>query len=104
MVGVIVALVLLGGLWLVAKVVWTSGFLSGRRHEAFLWLDSIDKLIVPNWQSMELSDSSLTKEEAVFANKVYAAAYRAALDHIKLDISIIQQVEIEKAEEPTYPI
>src|SRR5271157_3206543 len=93
----ILLLVLCFGLFVAAKVVWKSGFLAGRDHEAMVWLASIDKLFVPNWQSFPVGkDEGLTGEELKFANQVYVAAYRAALDHIKIDIANIRREALEK--------
>jgi hypothetical protein len=101
-------LILCFGLFVAAKVLWKSGFLAGRDHEAMLWLESIDKLFVPNWQSLPVGkDEGLTPEELKFANQVYAAAYRAALDHIKVDIANVRREALEKfkaTQEPEHSI
>ena len=107
--GVLITLLVLLVLYLTAKVIWKAGFLAGTTHEALMWLASIDKLFAPNWQSMEIGkDSGLSVEQLVMANKVYAAAYRAAIDHIKLDIANIRREAIEKARSeeayPDYPV
>jgi|SRR5271154_2560834 len=79
-----------------AKILWKAGFMAGRDHEALMWIASIDKLFPPNWQSYPLQDKSLTSEELKYANQVYAAAYRAAVDHIKIDIVEIRRAELQK--------
>jgi hypothetical protein len=82
---------------LIGKVIWKSGFLAGKDHEAMMWLASIDKLMPPNWQSLVIGrDDGLTPEQLEMANRVYAAAYRTALDHIKLDIGLIRRKAIEE--------
>lgn len=105
--GLLILAVLLYALYLGARVLWRAGFLAGKDHEALMWLASIEKLFVPNWQSHPISDKSLTPEEIKFANQVYVAAYRAALDHIKLDIANVRREALEKLkakEEPGYPV
>jgi len=94
--GILILIVLLLAIYTAAKIIWKSGFLAGRDHEAMMWLASIDKLFVPNWQSLPVSDPSLTPEELKFANQVYSAAYRAALDHIKVDIAMDRRDAVEK--------
>jgi hypothetical protein len=94
------ALILLGVLvvgYIVLKLVWMSGFMAGKDHEAILWLKSIDKLFVPNWQSLTIGrDEGMNSEELEYANRIYVAAYRTALDHIKLDIAAIRREALEK--------
>lgn len=106
--GILIVLVLLGSLYIGAKLMWKTGFLAGRDHEALMWLASIDKLFVPNWQCLPINDPTLTPEESKFANQVYSAAYRAALDHIKLDIAADRREVVEKfkakQEERSYPV
>lgn len=90
--GVLITLMVLLVLYLAAKVIWKAGFLAGTHHEALQWLKSIDKLFAPNWQSLEIGrDDGLTKEQLEMANRVYAAAYRTAIEHIKLDIANIRR-------------
>lgn len=107
--GVLITLLVLLVLYLTAKIIWKAGFLAGTHHEALMWLKSIDKLFAPNWQSLEIGrDEGLSPEMLVMANKIYAAAYRTAIDHIKLDIANIRRLEIEKlqaeVEDPRYPV
>ena len=105
--GVLILLALCFALFLGAKVIWKAGFLAGRDHEAILWLASIDRLFVPNWQSLPVGkDEGLTEEELKFANQVYVAAYNAALDRIKLDIANIRREAVEKlrAEQAERPV
>ena len=107
--GVLITLLLLLVAYLTSKVIWKAGFLAGTTHEAMMWLKSIDKLFAPNWQSLEIGrDANLSPEQLEMANRVYAAAYRTAIEHIKLDIANIRREAIEKArgEEPypDYPV
>lgn len=107
--GVLITLAVLLVLYLAAKVIWKAGFLAGTTHEALMWLASIDKLFAPNWQSLEIGrDEGLTREQLEMANKIYAAAYRTAIDHIKLDIGNIRRKAIEesrpKDEDSRYPV
>ena len=106
--GVLITLLVLLVIYLAAKVIWKAGFLAGIDHEALQWLASIDKLMPPNWQSLVIGrDDGLTPEQLEMANRVYAAAYRTALDHIKLDIGLIRRKAIEElqaeVEDPRYP-
>jgi len=95
--GILILVVLAYALYLGAKVLWRAGFLAGKDHEAALWIASIDKLFVPNWQSYPVGkDEGLKGEELKFANQVYVAAYRAALDHIKVDIGNVRREALEK--------
>ena len=107
--GVLITLLVLLVLYLTAKVIWKAGFLAGTHHEASMWLASIDKLMPPNWQSLTIGrDEGLSPEHLEMANRVYAAAYRTALDHIKLDIGLIRREALEKLnaemEDPRYPV
>jgi len=106
--GILITIALFAVLYICAKLTWKSGFLAGRDHEAMMWLASIDKLFVPNWQSLPVKDPTLTPDELKFANQVYSAAYRAALDHIKLDIAQDRRDTVErfkaKQQEQSYPI
>jgi hypothetical protein len=107
--GVLITLLVLLVIYLAAKVIWKAGFLAGTTHEALMWLASIDKLMPPNWQSLVIGrDDGLTPEQLEMANRVYAAAYRTALDHIKLDIGLIRRKAIEEltaeVEDPRYPV
>jgi hypothetical protein len=106
--GVLIFVVLLFALYLGGKVIWRAGFLAGTTHEALMWLKSIDKLFAPNWQSLSIGrDEGLTPEQLEMANRVYAAAYRTAIDHIKLDIALIRREALEKyqaEQQPGYPV
>ena len=107
--GVLITLLVLLVLYLTAKVIWKAGFLAGTTHEAMMWLASIDKLFAPNWQSLEIGrDANLSPEQLEMANRVYAAAYRTAIEHIKLDIANIRREAVEKInaelEDPRYPV
>jgi hypothetical protein len=81
---------------LIGKVIWRSGFLAGTHHEALMWLASIDKLFVPNWQSLPINDKDLTPEQLKWVNQLYVATYRTALEHIKLDIANIRREAVAK--------
>jgi hypothetical protein len=106
--GVLITLAVMLVLYLAAKVIWKAGFLAGTHHEALQWLKSIDKLFAPNWQSLSIGrDEGLTPEQLEMANRVYAAAYRTAIDHIKLDIALIRREALEKyqaEQQPGYPV
>ena len=106
--GVLITLLVLLVVYLTAKVIWKAGFLAGTHHEAAMWLKSIDKLFAPNWQSLEIGrDEGLDPQQLEMANRIYAAAYRTAIEHIKLDIALIRQAELDKLQqeqEPGYPV
>lgn len=80
-------------LWLGAKVVWLSGFMAGRDSEALMWISAIDKVVPPNWQSLLIGREQLENdpEKLEMANRVFAAAYATALDHLKIDIVTARQ-------------
>jgi hypothetical protein len=94
--GIIISLLLIAVMLMGMKLVWKSGFMAGTTHEAMMWLNAIDKLMPPNWQSLEINGEGMTPEQVEWANRVYASAYRLALDHIKLDIGLARQVAIDK--------
>ena len=92
------------------KVVWMSGFVAGTMHEVKLWLDVLDKLKVPNWQSLPVTkdDKTLTPEQAKWANQVYVSAYTLALDQIKTEFADGRREALEKIkskeERRDYPV
>lgn len=101
--GILILLATLVALYYGFKVVWMSGFLAGGKHEARYWIASIDKLFAPNWQSLSIGrDEGLSPEQLEMANRVYAAAYRTALDHIKVDIALVRQEMLLKEAERGY--
>lgn len=84
---------------IVIRMVWWNGVAEGKRQEIALLLKVIDRLFVPNWQSLIIFDPSLSKEQLEAANRVYSAAYRVALDHIRVDIiTNHQQVLVAQSE------
>lgn len=95
--GVLITLALLALGFIIAKVVWLSGFMSGKSHEAAMWLDAIDKLFVPNWQTYPVQDAAMQPEQLEFANRLFSAAYRAALEQIKTDIANVRREAAVKA-------
>jgi hypothetical protein len=90
---VLIVLLLLG-----IKVTWMSGYVAGTMHEVKFWLDAIDKLMVPNWQSLPVTgdDESLTPEQSKSVNQVYVSAYALALYTIKTEIAEARREAIEK--------
>ena len=106
--GVLIAILGFVVAFIAFKVVWLAGFMAGKDHEATMWLGAIDKITPPNWQSLLIGRGEIEDPEKLeMANRVYAAAYRTALDHIKMDIALIRREALEKLkaaeEEPRYP-
>jgi len=92
----LLVLILLG-----VKAVWMSGFVAGTLGEAKLWLDSIDKLSRPNWQSLPLTitvdDAPMTPEQTKWMNQIYVSAYELALLTIREEIAEARREIVEKA-------
>jgi hypothetical protein len=93
---VLLVLVMLG-----IKAVWMSGFVAGTLGEAKLWLEGIDKLMVPNWQSLPVTvtadDQPMTPEQTKWMNQIYVSAYQLALHSIKAEIAEARRDLVEKA-------
>jgi hypothetical protein len=93
---VLLVLVMLG-----IKAVWMSGFVAGTLGEAKLWIDSIDRLFVPNWQSLPVvitaDDQPLTPEQTKWMNQIYVSAYDLALTTIKVEIAEARRDIVAKA-------
>jgi hypothetical protein len=66
---------------------YVQGFSAGMRKEAKCWIDAIQKVTPPNWQSLPLPEG-LERKTAEEANKVYAAAFKVALEIIKEEIAV----------------
>jgi hypothetical protein len=83
------------------KAVWMAGFVAGTMGEAKLWLESIDKLRKPNWQSLPITvtadDQPLTPEQSKWMNQIYVSAYELALYAIRDDIAAARREVVEKA-------
>jgi len=90
------------------KLMWLKGFVAGMQHEMRGWADAIAKVQPPNWQSLPVDGrDGLDREKVEGANKVYAAAFRVALDVIKEEIAVNRMAALVKElqpEEPRYPI
>jgi hypothetical protein len=82
-----------------AKVVWMSGFVAGTMQETKRWLDALDKLAVPNWQSLPITgdDKTMTPEQSKLANQIFVSAYKLALDRIRAEIADLRREALEKA-------
>jgi predicted phosphoribosyltransferase len=84
-----------------AKAVWVNGFVAGTLGEARLWLEGIDKLRKPNWQSLPVTvmadDNPLTPEQTKWMNQIYVSAYELALHTIKAEIAEARREIVEKA-------
>jgi hypothetical protein len=90
---VLIVLLILG-----AKAVWMSGFVAGTLGEARLWLEGIDKLMKPNWQSLPVSGGDdLSPEQVKWLNQIYVQAYELALHTIKAEIAEARRSVVEKA-------
>lgn len=100
LVQILIPLAVIALLMLVAKRVWMSGYVAGTLTEAKFWLDSIDMLRVPNWQSLPVTgdDKSLTPEQSKYANQVYVSAYSLALHTIQTEIAEARRQIVDAAQ------
>jgi len=70
------------------RLVYLKGLVDGTRREAKEWMEAIEKVTPPNWQSLPIQSDSLERAKLEEANKVYAAAFRIALGVIKEEIAV----------------
>jgi hypothetical protein len=85
------------------KMMWLRGFVAGMQHETKGWIDAIAKVQPPNWQSLPIDGhGDWDREKIEGANKVYAAAFKVALDVIKEEIAVNRMTALvaEFAPEP----
>lgn len=90
------------------KLMYMKGFLAGMQHETKGWIDAIMAVKPPNWQSLPLDGhDGWDREKVEGANKVYAAAFRVALDVIREEIAVNRITalarEFAEPETPRYP-
>jgi hypothetical protein len=69
------------------RFVYFKGFIAGMQKEAHEWAQAIEKVSIPNWQSMPLYDPKMDPEKLLEANKVYVAAYGLVLHKIKQEVA-----------------
>jgi ribonuclease D len=69
------------------QVAKLKGYHEGVQKEAQNWVDAINKVTVPNWQSLPIPPGT-TPEQAQIAAKIYVEAYKVALDTIKEEIAM----------------
>ncbi len=87
--GIVVAIALiLLVVYQTGRLVYLKGCLDGTHQEAKQWLEAIDKVTPPNWQSLPIQSDSLEKAKLEEANKVYAAAFKIALGVIREEIAV----------------
>jgi len=71
----------------VCSHLYTKGFVAGARSEAQGWLDAINKIIPPNWQSLpDVPD--VDPEQSKEVRKLYVNTFKFALDIIKEEIAM----------------
>lgn len=73
--------------WMSAQVIFLRGFRAGMQHEAKGWVDAVNKVTPPNWQSIP-TPPGYDVERAKAAAQVYVEAYKVALDVIKEEIAM----------------
>lgn len=93
------------------KIMKLKGFNEGMMSEAKQWVAAIEKVRVPNWQSMPVPPGE-DPERAKLAAQIYVEAFKVALDVIKEEIAVNRLnaivVDIQKMtqdhNEARYPI
>lgn len=84
---ILISIVLAFIAWMSAQVIFMKGFRAGMQHEAKGWIDAINKVTPPNWQSIP-TPPGYDAERAKAAAQVYVEAYKVALDVIKEEIAM----------------
>ena len=95
------------------RIVKFQGYNQGTQDEAQQWIAAINKVQVPNWQSIPPGEFSGDPEKAKLAAQIYVAAYKCCLDVIKEDIAMnrieamvddLKKLIAEDQDVPRYPI
>lgn len=96
--GILIWLLALAMLYLGMRLVFMSGFAAGEDYEARRWINAIDALFIPNWQSLPIQSEEvpLDSDKLRMANQLFVAAYNLAVDHIKKDIVEIRREQLIK--------
>jgi hypothetical protein len=92
LISLVVLVLLLKGV----KALWVAGFTAGSLNEAKYWLQGVDSLMVPNWQSLPIAGDDLTPEQTKFANRIYVSAYALALRTIQTELAEARRAVVEK--------
>jgi len=66
---------------------YLKGYFAGMRKEAVGWIEAIEKIKPPNWQSLPIAGRDQPKEKIEETNKLYVATFKVALDVIKEEIA-----------------
>jgi len=79
------------------KAMYLRGFIAGMQHEAKAWADAVMAVKPPNWQSLPIDGhEGWDREKIEGANKVYAGAFRVALDVIREEIAVNRMAALVK--------
>jgi hypothetical protein len=71
------------------RIVKFQAYNQGMQEEAQQWVNAIQKIKVPNWQSLPPTDFGMQDpERAKLAAQVYVVAYQCCLDVIKEEIAM----------------
>lgn len=84
---ILITLVLAFIAWVTAQIIFLRGFRAGMQHEAKGWVAAVNKVAVPNWQSIPTPHGA-DAERAKAAALVYVEAFKVALDVIKEEIAM----------------
>jgi len=95
----------------VMRIVKLQGYNQGCMDEARHWIAAVNKVTVPNWQSLPPQPGNADPERQKLAAQIYVTAYKCALDVIKEEIAMnrleamVDDLKKFVAEEqPRYPI
>jgi hypothetical protein len=98
---------------IILRIAKLQGYNQGTQDEAQQWIDAINKVQVPNWQSLPPGEFNGDPEKAKLAAQIYVAAYKCCLDVIKEEIALnrisamaeeLKQMVLEQEDVPRYPI
>jgi hypothetical protein len=92
------------------RLMKAQGYNQGSMDEAKQWVDAINKIQAPNWQSMPVPHGT-DPEKAKFAAQIYVESFKIALEVIKEEIAMNRLTamvdDLKKLiaeDEPRYPI
>lgn len=84
---ILITLVLMVIAYFAGASLYLKGWIAGMKKEAMGWVDALNKVQPPNWQSLP-HPPGYDRERAEAAAKVYVEAFRVALDVIKEEIAV----------------
>lgn len=83
-----VTLIILFVQTIILRIVKFQGYNQGTMDEAKQWIAAINKVQVPNWQSLPADPSMTDPEKQKLAAQIYVAAFKCCLDVIKEEIAM----------------